>query len=175
MSLDGDGNARQYSTAAAVGPPIDWPVHAPVPEERREQGKSHLPLIRYLIWVVHSVAIIGDSNEVSWLDFLANNPPSSTSMQMPAFLPSSNVGEGASSCERDRPFLGSDVSMIWPSSSYPDGGGSSGVGSPKRKSSKRPRVDSGTDDGQEEGLREMKTRCLEQNLTRADDVDVGED
>ena len=51
MSLDGDGNARQYSTAAAVGPPIDWPVHAPVPEERREQGKSHLPLIRYSIWL----------------------------------------------------------------------------------------------------------------------------
>jgi hypothetical protein len=119
-----------------------------------------------------------DSNDASWLDFLSNNPPSSSTAAeyVNADILSASFGvkvggEGVS-WERDWPSggtgtgtpIGNGTTMVGPSMSIssrpPSLSNASGVGagagvgvaSPKRKSNKQPRVDSlDMDDGLETG------------------------
>ena len=96
---------------------------------------------------IHADIIIADPNDVSWLGFLSNNPPpsnaSNVAMQLPSLLPPS-TGE-VISWERDRPHVGNGTPTMGPSLTLPSSSNAGRVDSPKRKSSKRPRVDSGMD------------------------------
>jgi hypothetical protein len=139
---------------------MDWPAHAPIQDGRPDQG---MPVSLSTI-LCESDGIVGDPNDTSWLDFLSNNPPPpNVSMQV---SPSQLAG-GSEMISRDRhQSLGNGTVAT---SSRPTSSSASGLASPKRKSSKRPRIDSGVDnglDGDVTGDVEMMTPTSARNGTK---------
>ena len=104
-----------------------------------------------------SDCIVADPNDASWLDFISNKRPPPPNIFM--HVSTSQLASASDIIPREPTQPLGDNRMVG-TSSRPSSSNAGGVVSPKRKPNKRPRVDSGMDEGAEKdslGDVEMKT------------------
>jgi len=119
------------------------------------------------------IAYVGDLNDTSWLDFLSNNPPPLPNVPMHVSPSQLAVGSEMMPSRERHPSLGNGTMAT--SSKATSSSNANALASPKRKSSKRPRIDSGVDhglDGDVTGDVEMMTPTSARNGTMDAKVEV---
>jgi len=120
------------------------------------------------------MASVGELNDTSWLDFLSNNPPPLPNVPMHVSPSQLAVGSEMMPSRERHPSLGNGT-MATSSKAATSSNANALLASPKRKSSKRPRIDSGVDnglDGDVMGDVEMMTPASARNGTTDAKVEV---